>query len=66
MIKRTGRKISAHIHWVAATVVLLALLAIPLLSRALGQANTRASNPASPPAYSPAMTSHTATLPGEM
>ena len=65
MIKQTGRKISARIYWVAAAFVLLALVAIPLLSRALGQAdNTRAANPASRPAYSPSITSQTATVPG--
>ena len=38
MIKRTSRKIAAHIYWIAATFIFLALIAIPLLPRALGQA----------------------------
>ena len=36
MIKRTSRKIAAHIYWIAATFIFLALIAIPLLPRALG------------------------------
>ena len=31
MIKRTSRKIAAHIYWIAATFIFLALIAIPLL-----------------------------------
>jgi hypothetical protein len=65
MIKRTRRKITAHIYWIAATFFFLALLAISLLPRALGQAGNRtAPNQASRPAYSPEMTSQKATVPG--
>ena len=65
MIKRTSRKIAAHIYWIAATFIFLALIAIPLLPRALGQAgNKTAPNQAARPAYSPAITSQTATVPG--
>src|SRR6185437_15014359 len=65
MIKRTSRKIAAHIYWIAATFIFLALIAIPLLPRALGQAgNKTAPNQAASPAYDPAMTSQTATVPG--
>ena len=65
MIKRTSRKIAAHIYWIAATFIFLALIAIPLLPRALGQAgNKTAPNQAALPAYNPAITSQTATVPG--
>src|SRR3984893_4329275 len=65
MIKRTSRKIAAHIYWIAATFIFLALIAIPLLPRVLGQAGNRtAPNQAASPAYSAAMTSQAATVPG--
>ena len=65
MIKRTSRKIAAHIYWIAAAFIFLALIAIPLLPRALGQAgNKTAPNQAARPAYNPAISSQTATVPG--
>src|ERR1700730_2318245 len=65
MIKRTSRKIAAHIYWIAATFIFLALIAIPLLPRVLGQAGNRtAPNQAASPAYSPAMTNLAANVPG--
>ena len=58
-------RIAAHIYWIAATFIFLALIAIPLLPRALGQAgNKTGTNQPARPAYSPAITSQTATVPG--
>src|SRR5215813_3440581 len=65
MIKRTNRKIAAHVYWIAITFVFLALIALALLPHASGQAganNARRSATHLP--YSPATSSQTATAQG--
>jgi hypothetical protein len=63
MIKRAGRKITAHVYWIAATFIFLTLVGVTLLPRALGQADDReTSDQASRPPYNPALTSQTATI----